>query len=208
MPSLTPDLVRLLNLLGVGALSVSGTLAAGRKSLDLIGVIAIATVTAIGGGTVRDTLLGELPVTWVRDPVPLDVAVGTALVTVLVVRVWRPPERLLLITDALGLGVFAITGAQVAEQSGYGGLIAVVMGTLTGTAGGAVRDVLTGEVPLVLHGRELYASAAIAGIAIYLVLAALGVARDAAALAGIALVIALRFGAIFFGLRVPAFHHH
>lgn len=122
MPALTPDLVRLLNLLGVGALSVSGTLAAGRKSLDLIGLIAVATVTAIGGGTVRDVLLGQLPVTWVRDPLPLDVAVGTALVTVLVVRYWRPPLRLLLITVGLGLGVFAITGAQVAEQCGYGGL--------------------------------------------------------------------------------------
>lgn len=81
------------------------------------------------------------------------------------------------------------------------------MGTLTGTAGGAVRDVLTGEGPPVLRGRELYASAAIAGIALYLVLAALGVARGSASHAGVALVIGPRLGAIFFGLRVPAFDH-
>ncbi len=203
----TAELVRLLNLMGVGALAVSGTLAAGRKQFDLIGVATIATITALGGGTVRDVLLGRHPIVWVEDPLFLYVCLAVAGVTVLAVRRRRLPPRLLLVADALGLAVFAITGAHIAEEMGRTGLIAVVMGTLTGAAGGALRDVLTGEVPLVLRGRDLYASAAIAGIIVYLSLAGLGVERAAAALAGVAVIIALRLASIFAGARIPAFDH-
>ncbi len=203
----TVELVRLLNLMGVAALAVSGTLAAGRKQLDLVGVAVIATVTALGGGTVRDVLLDRSPIVWVGDPLYLYVCLAAAGVTVLAARRWRPPPRLLLLADALGLAVFAITGTHIAEELGRGGVIAVVMGALTGAAGGALRDVLTGEVPLVLRSRELYASAAIAGIAVYLALAGLEVERTLAALAGVAVIIALRLAAIFAGARIPVFHH-
>lgn len=195
----------LIDLLGVAVFAVSGALAAGRKSLDLLGVVVIATVTAIGGGTTRDILLGRHPVFWVQDPLYLVVIAGAALFTVVYVRWRRPHENALAIADAFGLGFFVISGAGIAQGMGLPTLSVVVMGVMTGVAGGVLRDVLTNEIPLILSRGELYATAAFAGVAAYAGLGALGVAGPAAALTGMVLTVALRLAAIVWGLRLPVF---
>lgn len=194
----------LLDLLGVAVFAASGALAAGRKSLDLLGVVVIGAVTAIGGGTIRDLLL-DRTVFWIADPTYLWVILGAALLTVAWTARFKPPRNSLAIADALGLGLFAVGGAQVAEQAGVGAIIVVLLGTMTGVAGGVVRDVLTNDVPMILRRGDLYASAAIAGTSLYLVLGAGGVPRDTAALVGMGTIVALRLAAIIWGLRLPTF---
>src|SRR5690349_9310521 len=171
--------------------------------MDLLGVVVIAMVTALGGGTLRDLLLDRHPLAWIADPSYLWTSLAAAAATIAWLRVRAAPERSLLVADALGLAVFAIGGTAIAADAGHGGLVAVLMGTMTGAAGGVVRDVLCDEVPVLLRSGRLYASAAIAGAALHLGLEAAGVARSLAALAGMATVVALRLGAIFRGWSVP-----
>ena len=144
--------------------AVSGALAAGRARLDLFGVAVIAAITAIGGGTLRDLLLNRHPIFWIRDPVYLAVIVVAALMTVAYLHVYSLPSHALMVADALGLALFAIAGAQIAEAAGLSPIIVVLMGTMTGVAGGVLRDLLTAQVPLILR-EEIYATAAIVGIA-------------------------------------------
>lgn len=194
-----------LSLVGVGVFAASGALAAGRKGFDLLGVVVIAGVTAIGGGTLRDVLLDRHPIFWIADPLQLVVILAAAGLTLVWVRFRRPPWTALLVADALGLALFTISGAQVAEQRGLPGIIAVVMGTITGSAGGVLRDILSGEVPLLLRHTELYATASIVGSTAYLLAKDFGVATTPAALLGMVTVAALRFAAILWRLRLPVF---
>jgi uncharacterized membrane protein YeiH len=195
----------LLDLLGVAVFAVSGAIAAGRKHFDLLGVAVIATVTGIGGGTTRDVLLNRHPIFWIEDPTYLLVTLSAAALTLLCARFREPPQTSLLIADALGLALFTIIGAQIAEKRNLSGVIVVVMGTITGSAGGLLRDVLSGEVPVLLRRADLYATAAIAGAMTYLVSQAVGLGRTPAALAGMAAVVGLRLAAILWGLRLPVF---
>jgi uncharacterized membrane protein YeiH len=202
-------LLRLLDLIGVAVFAVSGALAAGRKGLDLLGVIVLALVTAIGGGTIRDVLLDRHPIFWLADPSYVIVIVAAALLTVLYAR-WRPLARggepvALLVADALGLALFSVAGAQIAERAGLPALAVVVLGTVTGAAGGAMRDVLSAEVPFVLRRGNLYASAAIAGTGAYVGLVAAGLAHGPATLIGMAIVAAVRLAAIWWRLQLPVF---
>lgn len=194
----------LFDLFGVAVFAISGALAAGRKSLDLLGVFVIAGVTAIGGGTIRDVLLGRHPIFWMEDTTYLFVILAAALFTVLYARTRPKPARALLLADAIGLAVFTIIGAQIAEEAGLPATLVVFMGTLTGVAGGAVRDVLCGEVPLILR-RDIYATASIAGGTLYLLVQWIGFSTLVAMLVGIGAVAALRALAIFGGLRLPVF---
>jgi uncharacterized membrane protein YeiH len=197
-------IARILDLLGVAVFAVSGALAAGRKQLDLLGVMVIAVVTAIGGGTTRDLLMNR-PIFWMNDPAYLVVILLTSLATIAWASRRRPPRATLQIADAFGLALFVISGARIAEAQSFRPIIVVLMGTITGVAGGVVRDVLTNEIPMVLRRGNLYASAAIAGATAYLALEAIGVARGIAALLGMSIVAALRIAAILFGLRLPVF---
>lgn len=197
-------LLHAIALLGVAVFAVSGALAAGRRSLDLLGVVVIATVTATGGGTLRDLLLDRNPVFWIADTTFLYVSVAAALLTVLYARFRHPPEKLILIADALGLALFSISGAQIAELAGHDGIVVVIMGTLTGAAGGMLRDVLCAEIPLILRRGRIYATAAIAGIVIYLLTSG-PLGRDLAALLGMTGIAGLRLAAIAWNLSLPVF---
>ncbi len=195
-----------LDLIGVGVFAVSGALAAGRKQFDLIGVAVLSVVTAIGGGTIRDLLLDRHPIFWIEDANYLIMILASAAMTMLYVRVRKPPRTSLLVADALGLALFTISGAQIAEQAGLPGLLVVLMATITGSAGGMIRDVLCAEVPLLFRPSEhLYATACIIGTVTYLLLQGVMGERDAAALIGMASVAAIRLAAIFWGLRLPMF---
>ena len=185
--------------------AISGVMVAARKEFDLLGIAVIATVTAIGGGTIRDLLLDRHPVFWIREPTYLLVILSAAALTLLYARFRKPPRISLLIADALGLALFTISGAQIAEERKLSGIIVVIMGTMTGCAGGLLRDVLSAEVPLVLRQADLYATAAIVGATAYLLLQAAGLEHTFAALVGMATIVMLRLAAILWKLRLPVF---
>jgi uncharacterized membrane protein YeiH len=199
----------ILDLVGIAVFAASGALAAGRKRLDLLGVVVLGLVTAVGGGTVRDLLLDRHPIFWLDDPTYLVVIVASALLTVAVARARLARRQALLtallVADALGLALFSVAGAQIAERAGLPTASIVLLGTVTGAAGGAIRDVLSAEVPLVLRRGNLYASAAIAGTAAYCIFEATGVDRNLAAAAGMVIVATLRFAAIAWRLQLPEF---
>lgn len=198
-------ILRVLELLGVGVFAVSGALVAGRKQLDLLGVVVIAAVTAIGGGTLRDVLLDRHPVFWLADPIYLYIILASAILAIAYTRRFRPPDRLLLVADALGLALFTISGAQIAERAGLAAIAVVLMGTLTGSAGGVIRDVLTAEIPMILRRGQIYATASLAGGAVYLAMQRAGLDPDAAALVGMSVVALLRLAAIVFRITLPVF---
>lgn len=194
-----------LDLLGVSVFAASGALAAGRKQLDLLGVLVLALVTAVGGGTLRDVLIGRHPIFWLASPRYVVAVAASALLTVAYTRRWRPPESALLVADAVGLGAYAIVGAQIVERAGLPPASGVLLGAVTGAAGGALRDLLCAEIPYVLRRGNLYASAALAGTGSYFALQAAGVARPVAALAGAVLTVALRLGSIRWQLQLPVY---
>lgn len=192
-----------IDLLGVAVFAISGVLAAARKGLDLLGISVVAVVTAIGGGTIRDLLLDRNPIFWIADTTYLWVALASIGLTLAGLQFWLASRRAVLIADALGLAFFAISGAQITLQLGHPLLIAVLMGTITGVAGGVLRDVLTRDVPLVLSPGHLYATAAIAGCVLYVLLSKTPMPGEAAALCGMALTAGLRLAAIAFDLSLP-----
>ena len=161
-------------------------------------------VTAIGGGTIRDVLLDRSPIFWIDNTTYLLVIIAAAALTTVYTRYQKPPLKALLIADALGLALFTVSGAQIAQEAGLPSISVVLMGAITGAAGGVIRDVLCAEIPLILR-RDIYATAALAGGGLYVLLQALSVADLAATLAGMATVLALRFSAIFWGWRLPVF---
>ncbi|HKY89597.1 MAG TPA: trimeric intracellular cation channel family protein [Nevskiaceae bacterium] len=197
-----------LDYVGVAVFAISGALAAGRKSLDLLGVVVIAMVTAIGGGTLRDLLMDRHPVFWIARPEFLAIIAIAALLTVPYTRFARPPDKILQVADALGLALFSISGARIAQDAGHPGLIVVVMGTITGVFGGVLRDVLVAEIPMILRRGNIYATAAIAGCSLYVLLQMAGFERNLCVAAGMATIALLRLAAIVYNLQLPVFSLH
>ena len=198
------QLVRILDFIGVGVFAVSGALAAGRKRLDIVGVIVIATVTAIGGGTLRDLLMNRT-IFWFVDPAYLIAIFVAAVLTMFYVRYRHPPERQLDIADAIGLAMFSISGARIAERGELPDLIVVVIAVITGTFGGVLRDVLCNDIPMILQRGRIYASAVVAGATLYVVAQRAGLDRDSASYLGMAAIAGLRLAAIWWNLRLPVF---
>jgi uncharacterized membrane protein YeiH len=192
-----------LGVAGVAVFSISGVLAVGRKELDLFGVLVLGVVTAVGGGTLRDVVLG-LPVFWVDEPAYLVVAAVAALGTAALERFVAVPRRAILLADAAGLTFFAVLGAERAYDTGAGLVVSAVMGLLTGVAGGMLRDVLAGEIPLVLR-RELYATAALAAAVTYLAARVAGLDSVVALSAGVGIGLALRLAALRWQLELPVY---
>jgi uncharacterized membrane protein YeiH len=199
-------ILQFIDYAGVAVFAVSGALAAGRKSLDLLGVVIIALVTAIGGGTVRDVLLDRHPVFWIADPAYIVIIVVSALLTVTSVRLRPPPLSALQLADALGLAFFAISGAQVAESRGVAAAVIVMMGTITGVFGGVLRDVLCNEIPMILRKGNIYATAAIVGVSLYVLCMHLDMSKAWASAIGMTTIAALRIAAIAWNLSLPVFH--
>ncbi len=193
-----------LDFAGVAAGAIAGALVAGQRQFDWLGVAVIAGVTAIGGGTLRDLLLART-VFWIANPAYLHSALAATAFTLLYARRRRIPERVLQSADTLGLAVFGIAGARIAQSLGHDGLIAVVMGVITGTFGGLLRDVLCGSIPMIFRQGQFYATAIILGCSLYIGLAALGLERDLAAGIGMLAILAIRIAAIIWNLRLPVF---
>jgi uncharacterized membrane protein YeiH len=199
----------LLEHFGVAVAAITGVLAAKGKHIDLFGVVVLALVTSFGGGTVRDLTLGCLPVFWIQDPNYLLNAFLVAVVTFAVAR-FRPfPETALLVADAFALSFFTILGTQKSLGLGAPNTIAVAMGVITGVAGGIMRDVLLGEIPLVFRPHiHLYATAAFLGSSLFVVMR-LGWPDDYANLvAGTLATLLFRLIGIRWKLTLPVFEEN
>jgi uncharacterized membrane protein YeiH len=197
------SLVQLFTVIGVAVFAASGALAAVRRSLDPVGVLVLAIVTATGGGTLRDVLMDRHPIFWISAPWYIGVSVLAALITWLWVRKFPPPDRALQYADALGLAFFSLAGAQIAEAGGLTPFAATIMGAITGCAGGLIRDVLVAEVPLVFRQSELYVTACLAGVVLYFALKALGLPVGVAGVAGMAVIALIRLASIRWGITLP-----
>jgi uncharacterized membrane protein YeiH len=193
-----------LDWFGVIVFAISGALVASRKQMDIVGFALLGTVTGIGGGTLRDILLGHLPVFWVREPAHLITCVLVSGAVFFTAHIPASRYRLLLWFDALGLGLFAVTGAERALLSGSGPVVAVAMGVITATFGGVIRDVLGAESPVVLS-REVYVTAALVGATIFAVLWIAGTPREIAIGLGLVAGFALRGAALYWGWYLPRY---
>lgn len=197
------NLLAALTWAAVAVLAVAGALSASRKQLDPVGFMLIACLCAFGGGTVRDVILSQ-PVFWLRVPGMVAFAAGLALVVFFTAHLVERRFLALLWADAVGLGLFAVLGAETAQRAGATAWVAVLMGTITATAGGMLRDIICAEVPLVLR-REIYVTAAALGAAAFVVLLDLGAGRTVAVSCGIALGFGTRAAAIIAGWSLPTY---
>jgi uncharacterized membrane protein YeiH len=197
------ELAYLIGMSAVAVNAVTGVLDAGRKPMDLFGVVVVALGTALGGGTIRD-LLVDRPVFWIADATYLVCAVIAGVVTFALVRRVRLPANLFLVPDALGLALFTIIGTQVGLDAGAHWFVASFLGVVTGVFGGILRDILCNEVPLVFTG-ELYATASWAGAILFIALLEAGLASAPAGLLAMAAIFLVRIAAIRWQLRLPRF---
>ena len=196
------SLLYLLDLIGTAAFAASGAWLGVRRRMDLFGVLVLGLVTAVGGGTLRDMLLGDIPPFSLQDETYLYVAILAALFVFINRERFKLFEKPLLYLDAVGLGTFVVIGTTKALDFELGFLGAVLMGVMTATAGGLVRDVLANEVPLILR-KEIYASACLAGGVLLVILEQVDVARPTAALLAAVTVIAVRLLAIHYNWSLP-----
>jgi uncharacterized membrane protein YeiH len=192
-----------LDLLGTLVFAITGLLAAVRKQLDLFGALVLATVTAVGGGTIRDLIL-DTPVFWTQQVIYLYVILFASVFTYIYIRFFNFPNKLLLWLDALGLAVFTVIGAQKALDFGLAMPVVVLMGVMTGVLGGIIRDVLAGEVPLIFR-KEIYATASVLGAIVYILALEWFAVMEWAAIVAIALVFVLRVWAIHAQASLPTF---
>jgi uncharacterized membrane protein YeiH len=193
-----------LDWVGVSAFAISGALVASRKRMDVVGFALLGTVTGIGGGTLRDLLLGQGPVFWVHQPAYLVVCIIVSCAVFLTAHIPQSRYRLLLWFDAVGLALFAVTGAERALLAGSGSLVAIAMGVITATFGGIIRDVLGNEAPVVLS-REVYVTAALVGATVFVVLSSFGSGRESALGAGLAAGLIVRGMALRRGWSLPRY---
>ncbi|MDH1292175.1 trimeric intracellular cation channel family protein [Comamonas terrigena] len=194
-------------LIAITAEAMSGALAAGRRNMDIFGVVVIAFVTALGGGTIRDMVLGHYPIGWTQHPEYVYLVISAGLLTTVVARYMIHLKQVFLLLDAMGLIAFSLIGCNVALELGYPGVVVVVMaGMITGISGGILRDVLCNQVPVVFR-RELYASVSLAVCLLFLGLRALDVGPNISTLVCFAGGLLFRLAAIRFHWRLPTFSY-
>ncbi len=193
-------------LIAITAEAMSGALAAGKRNMDMFGVALIAFITALGGGTVRDILLGNFPVGWTQHPSYIYLTICAGLSTMLLARFMHHLRQLFLLLDAMGLIAFTVIGCNVALKLGYALPVVVMAGIITGVFGGILRDILCQRVPQVLR-HELYASVSLLVALLYLGLRHFGVHEDINLLASFASGLALRMAAIRWHWSLPVFSY-
>ena len=197
-------MLQVISLVAIAAWAMTAALVAGRRKMDWFGVCVLAAVTALGGGTMRDTLLGHYPLSWVKDPTLLLICCGFALLTIALARFMEHLRWPFLLLDALGLVVFTIIGCNVAIEMGQSPVIVIVSGMITGIVGGIMRDVLCNDIPLVFSS-QLYATVSIVTGALYYFGLQLNLVHDVVTIVTILIGFTLRVLAIRFNWGMPKF---
>jgi uncharacterized membrane protein YeiH len=194
-----------VDILAAVSFAVSGALVASRKGLDILGFVWLAVLTGVGGGTLRDLLLG-VPVFWVAEPLHVMACIATAVVVHFIAPLIESRYRLVLWFDALGLALVTVAGTAKGLDNGTGALVAVAMGVVTGSVGGIIRD-LVGNEPSVILRHEIYVTASVLGACAYVLLILLALPRLEAAVAGVLITFIVRGLAITFNWSLPAYRH-
>jgi uncharacterized membrane protein YeiH len=200
-------LLAVLDYLGIAVFAVTGALVASRKQLDIVAFCFFALAAGLGGGTLRDMMLGTLPVFWIREPIYVVVAVTMAVVIFFTAHWFYAGwsrYRLLLWADAVGMSAYSVLGAAKALEAGTGPIPAVLMGCITAAFGGVIRDVIAGE-PSIIVKPEVYVTAAFAGATVFVALVTLGSAFWVAAITGAFVAFAVRAGALVYGWALPGY---
>ncbi|AGF71647.1 trimeric intracellular cation channel family protein [Corynebacterium halotolerans] len=202
----TAQLMAILFVIGITCEAMTAALSAGRQKMDLFGVMALAALTGLGGGTIRDIILDSYPLTWVEQPIYLLIVLGAALITVSLSFLMHYFRTLFLVLDAIGLSVFAVIGTRVALELGNGYVIACVAAVINGVSGGVLRDLMSDRVPLVFS-RELYASIAVLATTVYMGLLWLGVDENITIVVTLLAAFTTRLIAIYFRMGLPVFEY-
>jgi uncharacterized membrane protein YeiH len=198
------DGIMVLDWLGIIAFAVTGALVASRKQMDVVGFILLGTVTGIGGGTLRDLLLGIHPLLWIERPGYLAVCVVVSLIIFFIAHLVHSRIRLILWADAIGLALFSAVGAERALSNGHSAIVAITMGIITACFGGIIRDVLSQERSIIFS-REIYVTAAMAAAGAFVLLTHVGVSREIAVTTSVLLGVGLRGGALIWGWSLPRY---
>ncbi|GGK61066.1 trimeric intracellular cation channel family protein [Amphritea balenae] len=201
----TEQLIYLFDVAGVAVFAITGALAAQGKKLDILGVVVLGIVTALGGGTIRDITMDVHPVIWIADTTYLWTAIVSAVSAFILCRYLTYPRRLMLLLDALGMSLFAVLGAQKAIALNMPPVIAVMMAMITGCAGGMIRDILTRQIPLILQRNgELYATCAMLGAIVYVAMSGL-IEDSMLMMISITVALVVRLASMYTGLELPEF---
>ncbi len=191
-----------VDILGTVAFAISGVLVAMEKRLDLFGVGIIALVTAIGGGTLRDLLIGNTPVTWTTTPLYMYIILGTVVVTILFQSRLKYLRKSLFLFDTIGIGFYTMIGISKGMEAGLEPLICITLGTITASFGGVLRDILCNEIPVIFR-KEIYATACILGGVGYFLLRQTALPEGYAYLLGVVIVIGMRLAAVRYHIALP-----
>ncbi|PIF00523.1 MAG: hypothetical protein CR994_05480 [Maribacter sp.] len=191
-----------IDILGTAAFAISGVLVAMEKKLDLFGVLIIAFVTAIGGGTLRDVLIGNTPVFWMTEPIYLFTILGSVILAILFVNQLEYLRKTLFLFDTIGIGLFTMVGIEKGLSVELTPVICIILGTITASFGGVIRDTLCNEIPVIFQ-KEIYATACIFGGISYFLLALLPIDPTYANITAIFVVIVLRLLAVRFHIALP-----
>ncbi|MBC9796571.1 trimeric intracellular cation channel family protein [Sinomicrobium weinanense] len=195
----------IIDLLGLVAFAISGVLAALHKRLDIFGVFIIAFVTAVGGGTIRDILIGINPVTWLQN----NVYMYTIIITVILALIFREKLKYLrtslFLFDTIGIGLYTLIGVEKGVAADLSAVMCIALGTITACFGGVIRDILCNDIPVIFH-KEIYATACVAGGGVYFLLKLLPIPEDAVFILSIIIVITIRLLAVKFKLALPSIY--
>jgi uncharacterized membrane protein YeiH len=195
----------ILEILGTAAFAISGALSAMNRKLDVFGIFIIAFVTGIGGGTVRDILIGNTPVTWMDNIIYIYLIGIVTILSIIFRTKINYLKTSLFLFDTIGLGIFTIIGVETGIQNNLDPIISVALGVMTGTFGGVIRDILCNEIPVIFR-KEIYATACLIGGLVFIVLHKLGVEREIIYIVTSLIVISIRLVVVKFKISLPSFY--
>ncbi len=198
------SLFNILDLLGTAAFAISGALAAMNRKLDLFGIFIIAFVTATGGGTIRDILIGSTPVMWMENTLYIYAIGGITILAIIFRNKIYHLKTSLFLFDTIGLGVFTITGVETGIRNGLDPIVSIALGAMTGTFGGVLRDILCNEIPVIFR-KEIYATASIIGALVFVILYEEGADTDLIYIITSLIIITIRLLVVKYQISLPSF---
>ena len=199
------SIFNILDILGTIAFAISGALAAMDRRLDLFGIFIVAFVTASGGGTLRDILIGDTPVNLMQNTIYIYLIGGVTVLAIIFRNKINYLKKSLFLFDTIGLGVFTITGVEIGIRNGLDPIISIALGAMTGTFGGVLRDILCNEIPVIFR-KEIYATACIVGGLVFVIMHSLGAKLDVIYITTSIIVIGIRLAVVKFHISLPYYY--